>query len=78
MDFREFLNSPQIQQILRSNNPYAEMEKVFGNNPMAMNVIRMAKNGGNTKQLEQFARNIYQEKQMDINQTISQLPKFGR
>lgn len=71
MNFNEFINSPQIKNALSSNDPLTELEKIFGNNPFAKNVINLARNNGSNKQLEIIANNVYKEKNMEI-------PKLGR
>lgn len=66
MNFNEFINSPQIQRAISSNNPLDELDKMFGNNPFAKNVINLARNNGTDKQLEIIANNLYKEKNMKI------------
>lgn len=66
MNFNEFMNSPQIRNALTSNDPYGELDKLFGSNPFAKNVINLARNSKNDKQLETIAKNFYKERNMDI------------
>ena len=49
MTFNDFINSPQIKNALSSNDPFGELEKLFGNNPFAKNVINMGKKVSNNK-----------------------------
>lgn len=71
MNFNDFLNSPEIKNAITSKDPYGELEKLFGNNPFAKNVINLARNVGSNKQLELIANNLYKEKNMEI-------PKIGK
>lgn len=67
MTFEEFVNSPQIKKAMSSNNPLGELERMFGNNPLAKNAINMARRMPNNKELEKLANNICQEVHLDMN-----------
>lgn len=45
------------------------------NNPMAKNVLEMAKNG-DTKAIESFARNVSKEKGINFDENIATLQNF--
>lgn len=54
------------------NNPQQLVMKMLANNtnPIFNNLIKMA-NAGNTKGVEEFAKNIMKEKGMDFNKEFS-------
>lgn len=71
------LNIPQILQLLKfTQNPQQAAMNLFqqntGDNPMAQNIINLA-NAGDSKGLEQIARNLCKAKGVDIEQMIRQL-----
>lgn len=68
MTFQEFINSPQIKNALSSKDPFGELEKLFGNNPFAKNVLNMARSTPNNRRLEDIARNVCKEVNLDFNQ----------
>lgn len=78
MTFEEFINNPQIKKAINSNDPYTELEKLFGNNPLARNAINLARRMPNNKQLENMANNVCNEANVDINNINNQRNKFGR
>ena len=53
-------------------NPQQAMLQMLSNNsnPMAQNVLKMAQNG-DTKGIEQFARNVCKEKGVDFDKEFS-------
>lgn len=67
MTFKEFINSPQIKKAMTSNDPFGELEKLFGNNPLAKNAINMARQMPNNKQLENMANNVCKEINLDAS-----------
>ena len=70
------MNPMQMLQILmkKGNNPQQMAEQMIqsmgGNNPMLGNLMQLAKNG-NTKNIEQFARNICKSKGIDFDKEFS-------
>ena len=66
------MNPMQMLQMLmkKGNNPQQMVEQMIqsmgGNNPMLGNLMQLAKNG-NTKNIEQFARNICKSKGIDFD-----------
>lgn len=78
MNFEEFINSPQIKNAISSKDPYGELEKLFGNNPFAKNVINIAKRIPNNKQLETIANNVCKESNIDLNNLSKQINNLGK
>ena len=70
------MNPMQMLQMLmkKGNNPQQMAEQMIqsmgGNNPMLGNLMQLAK-GGNTKNIEQFARNICKSKGIDFDKEFS-------
>ena len=66
------MNPMQMLQMLmkKGNNPQQMAEQMMqsmgGNNPMLDNLMQLAKDG-NTKNIEQFARNICKSKGIDFD-----------
>lgn len=66
------MNPMQMLQMLmkKGNNPQQMAEQMIqsmgGNNPMLGNLMQLAKDG-NTKNIEQFARNICKSKGIDFD-----------
>ena len=66
----------QMLQMLmkKCNNPQQMAEQMIksmgGNNPMLGNLMQLAKDG-NTKNIEQFARNICKSKGIDFDKEFS-------
>ena len=66
----------QMLQMLmkKGNNPQQMAEQMIqsmgGNNPMLGNLMQLAKDG-NTKNIEQFARNICKSKGIDFDKEFS-------
>ena len=58
----------------KGNNPQQMVEQMIqsmgGNNPMLGNLMQLAKDG-NTKNIEQFARNICKSKGIDFDKEFS-------
>lgn len=55
--------------------PQAIVEQMAGNNPILANVIKMAKNGDNAG-VEQFARNICQQKGINYDKQLAELKSY--
>ena len=70
------MNPMQMLQMLmkKGNNPQQMAEQMIqimgGNNPMLGNLMQLAKDG-NTKNIEQFARNICKSKGIDFDKEFS-------
>ena len=70
------MNPMQMLQMLmkKCNNPQQMAEQMIqsmgGNNPMLGNLMQLAKDG-NTKNIEQFARNICKSKGIDFDKEFS-------
>lgn len=70
------MNQMQMLQMLmkKGNNPQQMAEQMIqsmgGNNPMLGNLMQLAKDG-NTKNIEQFARNICKSKGIDFDKEFS-------
>ena len=70
------MNLMQMLQMLmkKGNNPQQMAEQMIqsmgGNNPMLGNLMQLAKDG-NTKNIEQFARNICKSKGIDFDKEFS-------
>ena len=64
-----------LQMLMKKgNNPQQMVEQMIqsmgGNNPMLGNLMQLAKDG-NTKNIEQFARNICKSKGIDFDKEFS-------
>lgn len=62
-----------IKNIMSNKNPQQVIQNMIGNNtnPMLNNLINMAQNG-DTKGVENFARNIFKEKGRDFDKEFSE------
>ena len=70
------MNPLSIIQMMKSGNPQQFMQQIMGNsqimsNPMARNIINMAKNG-DTKGIEEIGRNMAKEKGIDFDKSFSE------
>ena len=63
------MNPAQIIQMLQ--NPQKAINKILGNNPMASNLINLI-NNKDEKGLEQMARNLGKEKNVDVDKLYNQ------
>ena len=65
MEFMKGIKNPKqfVMNMLKQNE-----------NPMMSQLMQMAKNG-NTKQIEQFARNVCKERGMDFDKSFSEFMK---
>lgn len=61
-----------IKTIMSNKNPQQVIQNIISNNtnPMLNNLINMAQNG-DTKGVENFARNIFKEKGRDFDKEFS-------
>lgn len=67
------MNPMNLLQMFKSiKNPQQAIIQMLGNNtnPMAQNVLKMAQNG-DKQGIEQFARNICQQKGVDFDKEFS-------
>lgn len=67
------MNPMNLIQMFKSiKNPQQAVMQMLGNNtnPMAQNVLKMAQNG-DKQGIEQFARNICQQKGVDFDKEFS-------
>lgn len=62
-----------IKNIMSNKNPQQVIQNMISNNtnPMLNNLINMAQNG-DTKGVENFARNIFKEKGRDFDKEFSE------
>ena len=71
-----------IIQLIRSGNPQQFLQQVMNNsqmmrNPMIKNTVQMAQNG-DTKGIEQLARNLCKEKGINADDMFNQMKNnFG-
>lgn len=65
MEFLQGIKNPQqfVMNMLKQSQ-----------NPMAIQLMQMA-NSGNTKQIEQFARNVCKERGMDFDKSFAEFMK---
>ena len=65
MEFLKGIKNPKqfVMNMLKQNQ-----------NPMAIQLMQMA-NSGNTKQIEQFARNVCKERGMDFDKSFAEFMK---
>ena len=65
MEFMKGIKNPKqfVMNMLKQNQ-----------NPMAIQLMQMA-NSGNTKQIEQFARNVCKERGMDFDKSFAEFMK---
>lgn len=71
------MNPMQLIQMMRGGNPQQFIQQIMGNNqimsnPMAKNAIGMAQQG-NTKGIEQLARNLCKEKGLNADDVFNQI-----
>lgn len=75
-------NSMQLMQMMQSGNPQQIVQQLMGNsqlmqNPIAKNAMQMAQNG-DTKSIEQVARNLCKEKGLNADNVFNQIKsRFG-
>lgn len=75
-------NPMQLIQMMRGSNPQQLIQRMMGNsqimsNPMAKNAMQMAQKG-DTKGIEQMARNLCKEKGLNADDMMKQLKNnFG-
>lgn len=76
------MNPIQLIQMMRGGNPQQFLQQMMGNNsvmsnPMARNAMQMAQKG-DFKGIEQMARNLCQEKELNPDDIIKQIKSgFG-
>lgn len=76
------MNPMQLIQMMRDGNPQQFIQRMMGNsqimsNPMAKNAMQMAQKG-DTKGIEQMARNLCKEKGLNADDVMKQLKNnFG-
>lgn len=73
------MNPMQLIQMMRGGNPQQFIQQIMGNNqimsnPMAKNAIGMAQQG-NTKGIEQLARNLCKEKGLNADDVFNQFKR---
>ena len=75
-------NPMQLIQMMRGGNPQQLLQRMMGNsqimsNPMAKNAMQMAQKG-DTKGIEQMARNLCKEKGLNADDVFNQIKsRFG-
>lgn len=76
------MNPMQLIQMMRGGNPQQFLQQMMGNNsvmsnPIARNAMQMAQKG-DSKGIEQMARNLCQEKGLNPDDIIKQIKNgFG-
>lgn len=60
-----------IGMLQNAQSPMAMIQQMFGNHPKYGQVMQQIR-GKNPQQLEQYARNLYKNQGVDINQMASQ------
>ena len=75
------INPVQFMQIMQSKNPQQAMMNVLNqqsrNNPILKNVFDMVQNG-DSKGIEEMARNLAKEKGINADEAVQQIrKKFG-
>lgn len=75
------INPMQFMQIMQSKNPQQAMMNVLNqqsrNNPILKNVFNMVQNG-DSKGIEEMARNLAKEKGINADEAVQQIRKqFG-
>lgn len=76
------MNPMQLIQMMRGGNPQQFLQQMMGNNsvmsnPMARNAMQMAQKG-DSKGIEQMARNLCQEKGLNADDVFNQIKsRFG-
>lgn len=70
------MNNPidMIKMMMSKGNPTQMLQKMVGNNPMMANLINMAQQG-NSKGVEEFARNFYKERGKDFDKEFGEFMK---
>lgn len=70
------MNNPidMIKMMMSKGNPSQMFQKMVGNNPMMSNLINMAQQG-NSKGVEEFARNFYKERGKDFDKEFGEFMK---
>lgn len=66
-------SNPNLKTLLSGKNPQEVASKILMNNtnPIFGNLIKMAQNG-DTKGVEEFARNVFKERGRDFDKEFSQ------
>lgn len=72
-------NPMQLMQMMKSGNPQQMVQQLMGNsqlmqNPIAKNAMQMAQSG-DTKGIEQMARNLCKEKGLNPDEAMNQIKK---
>ena len=72
-------NPMQLMQMMKSGNQQQMVQHLMGNsqimqNPIAKNAIQMAQNG-DSKGIEQMARNLCKEKGLNPDEAMNQIKK---
>ena len=72
-------NPMQLMQMMKSGNPQHMVQQLMGNsqlmqNPIAKNAMQMAQKG-DTKGIEQMARNMCKEKGLNPDEAMNQIKK---
>lgn len=72
-------NPMQLMQMMKSGNPQQIVQQLIGNsqlmqNPIAKNAMQMAQNG-DTKGIEQMARNLCKEKGLNPDEAMNQIKR---
>lgn len=72
-------NPMQLMQMMKSGNPQQMVQQLMGNsqlmqNPIAKNAMQMAQKG-DTKGIEQMARNMCKEKGLNPDEAMNQIKK---
>lgn len=70
------MNNPidMIKMMMSKGNRSQMFKKMVGNNPMMSNLINMAQQG-NSKGVEEFARNFYKERGKDFDKEFGEFMK---
>ena len=75
-----FFNNPKIMQMLQvlsnSNNPMAQMDVMFGNNPNYQ-AFKQRFNGKNEQEIVQYFSNALNEQGINLNGLINTARQFG-
>lgn len=72
-------NPMQLMQMMKSGNTQQIVQQLMGNsqlmqNPIAKNAMQMAQNG-DTKGIEQMARNLCKEKGLNPDEAMNQIKR---
>lgn len=70
------MNNPieMIKMMMSKGNPSQMFQKMAGSNPVVVNLINMAQQG-NSKGVEEFARNFYKERGKDFDKEFGEFMK---